>query len=147
MGGGARPAPVTFAESSGPPFEVASSRPFEQGQGPAGLGLHMDHAQLRAVGLPLKGYLSSANGIKALLISGPHWTETGRFEITATLPAGGTPARVSEMPQALLAVRFQVKLHKDMLQFTRDVERFSGRQIVDMRGLTGSSAMPVSRWV
>lgn len=200
-------ATAAFAQSSGPQFEVASIRPFVAGQGPAAVGLHMDHAQLRAVGLSLKDYLSTAYGIKALLISGPHWTETDRFDITATLPAGGTPAEVPEMLRALLADRFQVKLHKDkkefpvyalvpgkgplklketppdpnaekdeakgtfnngtvafvdgvtisykdgssfyfghnrveakklnMTQFTRDMERFSDRQIVDMTGLTG----------
>lgn len=155
----------------------------------------MDHAQLRAVGLSLKDYLSTAYNIKALLISGPHWTETDRFDITATLPAGSTPAQVPEMLQSLLADRFQLKLHKDkkefpvyesapdpnapkdeakgtfnngtiafvdgvtisykdgssfyfgnnrveakrlnMTQFTRDMERFSDRQIIDMTGLTG----------
>jgi uncharacterized protein (TIGR03435 family) len=130
-----------------------------------------------------------------------------RFDITATLPAGSTPAQVPEMLQALLADRFQVKLRKDkkefpiyalvpgkgplklkesppdpnaekdeakgtfnngtvafvdgvtisykdgssfyfgnnrveakklnMTQFTRCMERFSDRQIVDMTGLTG----------
>jgi len=167
----------------------------------------MDHAQLRAVGLSLKDYLSTAYTIKALLISGPHWTETDRFDIMATLPAGSTPAQVPEMLQSLLADRFQVKLRKDkkeipvyalvpgkgplklkesppdpnaekdeakgtfnngtvafvdgvtisykdgssfyfgnnrveakklnMTQFTRCMERFSDRQIVDMTGLTG----------
>lgn len=167
----------------------------------------MDRAQMRAVGLSLKDYLSTAYSIKALLISGPHWTETDRFDITATLPAGSTPAQVPEMLQALLADRFQLKLHKDkkefpvyalvlgkgplklkesppdpnapkdeakgtfnngtvsfangisvsyldgssfyignnrveakklnMTQFTRDMERFSDRQIVDMTGLNG----------
>lgn len=73
----------------------------------------MDHAQFRAVGLSLKDYPSTAYDIKALLISGPHWTETDRFDITATLPAGGTPKQVPEILQALLADRFQLKMHKD----------------------------------
>lgn len=200
-------APAAFAQSSRPQFEVASVRAFAPGQGPAAVGIHMDRAQLHAVGLSLKDYLSTAYNIKALLISGPHWTETDRFDITATLPAGTTPAQVPEMLQSLLADRFRVKLHKDQkefpvyalvtgkgplklkesppdpnaqkdeakgtfnngtvafvdgvtvsyldgssfyfgnnrveakklntTQFTRDMERFSDRQIVDMTGLTG----------
>lgn len=207
-------APAAFAQSAGPQFEVASIRAFDPAQGPAAVGLHMDRAQLRAVGLSLKDYLSTAYNIKALLISGPHWTETDRFDITATLPPGVTPSQVPEMLQALLADRFQLKLHKDqkefpvyalvagkgplklkesppdpnankdeangtfnngtisfvdgvtvsyldgssfyfgnnrvevkklnMTQFTRDVERFSDRQIVDMTGLTGQYDFTVS---
>jgi uncharacterized protein (TIGR03435 family) len=186
---------------------VASIKPFAPGQRTVAGGLHMDGAQIRAVALSLKDYLSTACNIKALLISGPDWTETERFDISATLPAGSTPAQVPEMLQALLADRFQVKLHKykkefpvyalvpgkgprklkesppdpdavkesrgtfndasiavgndgvtisywdgssfffgnnrveaktpAMSEFTRDLERFADRQIVDMTGLTG----------
>ncbi len=94
-------------------FEVASIKPFDptvQGQA---LGLHFDGALLRGVGLSLRDYLATAYRFKAILISGPDWTLTDRYNISATLPEGGSRAQVPEMMQALLADRFHVKLHKD----------------------------------
>jgi uncharacterized protein (TIGR03435 family) len=96
-----------------PQFEVASIRPFAPAQGQVAAGLHFDGAQVRGVGLSLRDYLATAYRFKATLISGPDWTATERYDISATLPAGGTKAQVPEMLQALLADRFQVKLHKD----------------------------------
>jgi uncharacterized protein (TIGR03435 family) len=51
------------------------------------------------------------------LISGPDWTATERYDISATLPDGSTKAQVPEMLQALLAERFEVKLHKEKKEF------------------------------
>ena len=42
---------------------------------------------------------------------------TDRFDISATLPAGSAPAQLPEMLQALLAERFQVKLHREKKEF------------------------------
>jgi uncharacterized protein (TIGR03435 family) len=96
-----------------PQFEVASVRPFAPAPGQVAAGLHFDGAQVRGVGLSLRDYLATAYRFMATLISGPDWTATERYDITATLPDGSTKAQVPEMLQALLADRFQVKLHKD----------------------------------
>jgi uncharacterized protein (TIGR03435 family) len=58
--------------------------------------------------------------MKATLISGPDWTASERFDVSATLPAGSARAQLPEMFQALLADRFQVKLHKDKKDFAVD---------------------------
>src|SRR5580658_5492989 len=79
--------------------------------------MHVDGAQIRAAGLSLRDLLAIAYKIKATLISGPDWTASERFDISATLPAGGTAAQLPEMFQALLADRFQVKTHKDKKEF------------------------------
>src|SRR5580700_6346315 len=105
-----------FAQS--PQFEVASIKPFDpSAQGQALAGIHVDGAQVRVAGLSLRDLLAQAYKIKATLISGPDWTATERFDISATLPAGSTPAQLPEMMQALLADRFQVKTHKDKKEF------------------------------
>src|SRR6202453_3467837 len=96
-----------------PQFEVASVRAFAPAQGQVAGGLHFDGAQVRGVGLSLRDYLATAYRLKATLISGPDWTATKRYDISATLPHGSTKAQVPEMLQALLADRFQVKLHKE----------------------------------
>ena len=102
---------LLFAQS--PQFEVASIRPFDPGPRQVAGGLHFDGAQVRGVGLSLRDYLATAYRFKATLISGPDWTATDRYDISATLPDGGTKAQVPEMLQALLADRFQVKLHNE----------------------------------
>ncbi len=95
-----------------PQFEVASVRPFVPGPGQVAGGLHFDGAQVRGVALSLRDYLATAYRFKATLISGPDWTATERYDISATLPEGSTKAQVPEMLQTLLAERFEVKLHK-----------------------------------
>jgi len=100
-----------------PQFDVASVRPFAPAPGQVAAGLHFDGAQVRGVGLSLRDYLATAYRFKATLISGPDWTATERYDISATLPEGGTKAQVPEMLQALLADRFQVKLHKEKKEF------------------------------
>jgi len=118
--------PILLACSSfaqAPPrleFEVASIRPSppysEQG-GKASLGVHIDGAQVRFNSLTLREYLARAYGTKAPMISGPDWTASETFDISATLPAGSTPAQIPEMLQTLLADRFHVKLHKEKKEF------------------------------
>src|SRR5580658_3320304 len=99
-------------------FEVASIKPFDpSAPGQVLAGMHVDGAQIRAAGLSLRDLLAIAYKIKATLISGPDWTASERFDISATLPAGGTTAQLPEMFQALLADRFQVKTHKDKKEF------------------------------
>jgi uncharacterized protein (TIGR03435 family) len=99
-------------------FEVASIKPFDpSAQGQVLAGIHVDGAQIRAAGLSLRDLLAQAYRIKATLISGPDWTATERFDISATLPSGSTTAQLPEMLQALLADRFQVKVHKDKKDF------------------------------
>ena len=100
-----------------PEFEVASIRPFDPDQRQVAGGLHFDGAQVRGVGLSLRDYLATAYRFKATLISGPDWTATERYDISATLPDGSTKAQVPEMLQALLADRFQVKLHKEKKEY------------------------------
>src|SRR5580658_6656195 len=95
-------------------FEVASIKPFDpSAKGQVLGGLHVDGSQIRAAGLSLRDLLAMAYKIKATLISGPDWTASARFDISATLPVGSTPAQLPEMVQALLADRFQIKVHKD----------------------------------
>ncbi len=100
-----------------PQFDVASVRPFNPGQGQVAAGIHFDGAQVRGVGLSLRDYLATAYRFKATLISGPDWTAKERYDIQATLPDGSSKAQVPEMLQALLADRFQVKLHKEKKEF------------------------------
>jgi uncharacterized protein (TIGR03435 family) len=111
-----------FAQSqSRPEFEVASIRqsaPIVQGPGvKVDIGVHIDGAQVRIVSYSLRDYIARAYGTKPTMISGPDWTASERFDLSATLPAGSTPSQLPEMLQALLADRFQLKLHKEKKEF------------------------------
>src|SRR5580698_7961912 len=98
-------------------FEVASIRPFDPTIPGQAAGIHFDGALVRGVGLSLRDYLATAYRTKATLISGPDWTATERYNITATLPGGSSKAQVPEMLQALLADRFEVKLHNEKKEY------------------------------
>ncbi len=105
---------VLFAQS--PQFEVASIRPsasYDDQGGKVNIGLHIDGAQVRLISFSLRDFLARAYGMKVTMISGPDWTASERFDISATLPAGSTPAQLPEMLQTLLADRFQIKLHRE----------------------------------
>src|SRR5580692_2271873 len=108
--------PILLASSAlaqDPRFEVASIRPSasyaDQG-GKVNIGMHLDGAQVRFNSYSLREYLARAYGTKSKMITGPDWTASETFDISATLPPGSTPTQVPEMLQALLAERFQVKL-------------------------------------
>jgi uncharacterized protein (TIGR03435 family) len=108
---------LSFAQS--PQFEVASIRPSAQEPtGQVNVGVHIDGAQVRCVALSLRDYLGIAYRMKATMISGPEWTASERFDISAAIPAGSNAAQLPEMFQALLADRFHIKSHKEKKEFS-----------------------------
>jgi uncharacterized protein (TIGR03435 family) len=48
-----------------------------------------------------------------MVLGGPNWLETDRFDIVAQAPQGTPPETVKLMVQNLLAERFKLELHKD----------------------------------
>src|SRR5207253_11401458 len=64
--------------------------------------------------------VATAYGITdpALIVGGPSWIEYDRFDIAAKAPQGTSQQDLRLMLQALLADRFQLKLHND----TREVD-------------------------
>jgi uncharacterized protein (TIGR03435 family) len=108
-----------FAQSSPlPEFEVASIRPStEAPQGQVNIGVHIDGAQVRVAAMTFKDYLGIAYRMKISNISGPDWISSERFDISATIPAGGKTSQIPEMFQTLLAKRFQLKVHREKKEF------------------------------
>jgi uncharacterized protein (TIGR03435 family) len=107
---------------SGPRFEVASIKPAPPlipGMRSSGmpLGVRIDKVQANFGGMSLAALISYAYGVKLAQISGPDWLATQRFDIVANLPDGASPQQVPEMVQALLAERFDLKLHRESKQF------------------------------
>lgn len=95
-------------------FEVASVRPA-QPSGPerVDIGVHLDGAQVRIASFSVRDFLGMAYRVKPYQVSGPDWTASDRFNLSATLPAGSTPSQIPEMVQSFLADRFQLKMHRE----------------------------------
>ena len=113
-------ASLTAAFGQAPPapeFEVASIRPSAApAAGRADVGVHIDGAQVSFTYLSLRDYLRSAYAVKDFQIVGPEWLTSARFDIAAKLPLGAA-RQIPEMLQALLADRFQMKVHRDTREF------------------------------
>jgi uncharacterized protein (TIGR03435 family) len=109
---------ISAALHAQPAFEVASIRPPEPiaAQGVTA-GVHIDGAQVRCLLLSLRDYVRIAYKVKDYQIQGPDWMASTRFDIVAKLPSGATADQVPEMVGALLADRFQMKMHRDSKEF------------------------------
>ncbi len=107
---------ASSALAATPEFEVASIKPSTPNAGQIA-GVHIDGAQVRCVLLSLRDYIRIAYKVKDYQIQGPEWMAAARFDINAKLPDGGTREQVPEMMGALLAARFQMKMHRDTKEF------------------------------
>ncbi|MGD1069773.1 MAG: TIGR03435 family protein [Bryobacteraceae bacterium] len=102
---------------TGPAFEVASIKPSEQAPEQVNVGVHIDGAQLTALGLNLREYIRMAFRLKDYEVVGPDWLASQRFDVEAKLPAGATREDVPAMTLALLQERFGLKFHRDSKEF------------------------------
>ncbi|MBZ5617695.1 MAG: TIGR03435 family protein [Acidobacteriia bacterium] len=113
--------PLVLLGQTAPPkaeFEVASVRPSAPpGASQVNVGVHVDGAMVACTALSLKDYLVAAYQVKFYQILGPEWLAGERFDITAKLPDGATRSQVPAMLQALLADRFEMKMHRDTKEF------------------------------
>jgi uncharacterized protein (TIGR03435 family) len=107
---------AAFGQSNGsrPEFEVASVKPSPPAVagGHVDVGVHVDGAQVRCTSLSLTDYIGMAYEVKHYQISGPSWLGGERFDIAAKVPSGER-AHIRAMLQALLADRFQMKMHRE----------------------------------
>jgi uncharacterized protein (TIGR03435 family) len=97
-----------------PSFEVASVKPAEPS--PDGIvmrRLGSDPGMVNYQNVTLKILLARAYEMKDYQITGPDWLDSGGYDVTAKLPEGVSQDQVPAMLQALLADRFQIKLHKE----------------------------------
>lgn len=100
-----------LAQRPQPEFEVASIRPSSPAVSSG--GVRMDGAQVHYAGFPFREYIARAYRVRPSQVIGPDWMSTARFDVDAKLPAGSTPAQLSDMLQALLSERFALKQHRE----------------------------------
>ena len=108
---------LAFAQSK-PQFEVASIRPSAEQQNQVTIGVSVNGSQVRISYWSLKDYLAMAYGMRPDQITGPDWIGQLRFDIAAKLPDGASPDDIDDMMKALLAERFQLKVHTEKKEFS-----------------------------
>ena len=113
-----------WAQATTPAFEVASVRAAEfpnPGRGGGGpqqfrAGMQLDAGRLDWGFASLADMIQYAFGVKNYQVSGPDWMRSSRWNVVARLPEGASQDQVPKMMQALLAERFQLKIHHEKRQ-------------------------------
>lgn len=96
-----------------PEFEVASIKPASGGIDQVAVGVHIDGAQVSMTTMSIKDLVAMSYRVRTNQITGPDWTGSQRYNISAKLSDGAAQAQVPQMLQSLLADRFQLKLHRE----------------------------------
>jgi uncharacterized protein (TIGR03435 family) len=116
----------TSAFSQGPAtaaltFEVAAIRPAapinfmeiaQTGKIPK-VGMTVEGTRVDIGNMSIADLLRTAYDVKPFQVAGPDWINNERFDITARMPEGSTKEQAPKMLQALLAERFQLKIHRE----------------------------------
>jgi len=110
------------ASQAPPAFEVAAIKPapplnlnraaIAAGQLPH-IGMNVQGLRVDIGYMSLADLLTFAFNVKPGQLSGPEWMKSERFDILAKMPDGATRDQMPDMLQALLAERFQLKIHRE----------------------------------
>ena len=100
----------------GQEFEVASVKASKGAVDRVSVGVRIDGAQVHISDYSLQDYVRTAYRVKLYQVIGPD-TLSDRFNVDAKLPEGATRDQVPEMLQALLAGRFEMKIHRESREF------------------------------
>ena len=106
--------------STGLTFEVATIKAGQppnpaailSGQ-PPHVGINIQGTRVDIGFLSLAELIPAAFKVKSYQVSGPDWIKGERFDILAKMPDGSNKDQMPEMLQALLADRFQLKVHRE----------------------------------
>ena len=109
---------ATLTAQSRAEFEVASIRPSSEEVNQVNVGLRITGSEVRVLRMSIKDYIGMAYRVKPNQIVGPEWLAQQRFDVTARIPDGMALALIPEMMQALLADRFQMKVHRESKDFS-----------------------------
>ena len=111
-------ASAAFGQTAPAPleFEVASVKPAAPLAERVNVGVHVDGAQIHITDYSLTDFIRLAYRVKPYQVTGPDWL-SDRFDVHAKLPEGATREQVPEMLKALLASRFELKVHQSTKEF------------------------------
>jgi uncharacterized protein (TIGR03435 family) len=103
-----------FGQTAPPVFEVASVKPAApQTDGRVMIRMGGDAGQVDYTNVSLKQVLAKAYDVKSYQITGPSWLDSERYDIVAKVPDGVAKEQIPAMLRALLADRFQMKVHRE----------------------------------
>ena len=77
------------------------------------IGMTVEGTRVDIGYMSMADLLRTAYEVKPFQIAGPDWINNERFDITARMPEGSTKEQAPKMLQALLAERFQLKVHRE----------------------------------
>jgi uncharacterized protein (TIGR03435 family) len=98
-----------------PRFEVASIKPDKSGA--ESIGMFPSPGRLRVENYTLRQLIEDAYGLKRYqVLGGPGWIDSDRYEIVAKAENKAGFLQMLPMLQALLADRFQLKMHSETKQ-------------------------------
>jgi uncharacterized protein (TIGR03435 family) len=104
------------AQSEDRSFEVASIKPNHSGDNPYSVRI-VPGGSVRALNASLQAIITTAYQIPDFEIAGgPAWLATEKWDIEAKGPGAAPPQQVLDMLRALLADRFQLKVHTESRQ-------------------------------
>ena len=101
-----------------PAFEVASISPSIPLQtqittGQIRVGATITDSRVDLKSASLSELVAMAYRVKPYQLTAPDWMQSERYDVMATLPAGGNKDQVPEMLRTLLADRFKLRVHTD----------------------------------
>ena len=116
--------PQSASAQGGLSFDVASVKPAvmpsiaqlvqaaQAGKLPR-IGMTIEGTRVDFALMSLADLIPIAYGVKPFQVAGPDWLNSERFDIQARMPEGSTSEQVPQMLRALLAERFQLKVHRE----------------------------------
>jgi uncharacterized protein (TIGR03435 family) len=100
----------------GPAFDVASIRPSDPNRPGVPYRIGPDSFSMHG---RLKDLIQQAHEVEDYQIAGgPAWAQTERYDVQAKAAAAVSPHEIRVMLQALLAERFQLKIHRETRTMT-----------------------------
>jgi uncharacterized protein (TIGR03435 family) len=97
-------------------FDVASIRPSDPNR--PGVPYRIGPNSFSAYG-PLKALIQQAYEVEDYQVAGgPAWVQTERYDVQAKAATAASPHEIRLMVQALLAERFQLKMHRETRTMT-----------------------------
>lgn len=111
----------SLEQSTAREFDAVSVKPLQQKTEAISLRGRVTPLMIDFTALPLSGYVLQAYGLKhhyQLIVKGPSWIESDRYDILARTAEPATRAEMMLMLRKALADRFHVRVHAERREMT-----------------------------
>ena len=118
---------LAAGQTTAPAFAIADVHLSKSGAANQG-SFFSPGGRYSARGATMLNLIQDAYGVEPeMIVGGPNWLDTTKFDITARPPAATDEATAKLMLQTLLADRFKLQIHKDQKAMSSYVLRVSKR--------------------